>query len=279
MSGRRDNRPSRESLEASALEIRKSIVEMVGRNGQGYVQQGLGAADLFTVLYFAELRLDENDASWPGRDRLFLSTAHNSAAFYATLAERGLIDKARLTTYCNDGSELEINVSERLGQLVEATCGSLGQGLSVAAGMAHAAKRQGHGFRTYVILGDGELQEGQTWEAAMYAASRQLDNLCLIVDVNRLQVEGETDKVLAMEPISDKWRAFGWAVHEVDGHDFDALAGALEQARHTRLRPTVLLAHTTVGKGVPFLEGRMSHNMVFPAETAARAMELLEAAP
>ena len=275
MSGTRQNRPPIDALQAAALAIRRNVLEMVGRNGQGYVQQGLGAADLFTYLYFAELRLDEADPTWSERDRLFLSTAHNSAVFHATLAERDLIDSARLATYCDDGSELEINVSERLGPLVECTCGSLGQGLSVAVGLAQAAKRRGLTFRTYVILGDGELQEGQTWEAAMYAGSNGLDNLCLIVDVNRLQVEGETDRVLDMAPIDDKWRAFGWAVREVDGHDFDGLADAFDWARANAGRPSVLLARTIVGKGVPFLEGRMSHNMVLPADVAARALAVL----
>ena len=271
-----DNQPNVASLKESARAIRRSVVEMVGRTGQGYVQQGLGAADLFTFVYFAELRIDETDPDWPDRDRLLLSTAHNSAVFHATLAERGLIDKSRLSTYCADGSELEINVSERLGPLVECTCGSLGQGLSVAVGMAQTGKRRGLRFRTYVILGDGELQEGQTWEAAMYAGSNGLDNLCLIVDVNGLQVEGETDSVLDMAPIDDKWRAFGWAVRDVDGHDFSDLSDAFDLARETSGRPSVLLVRTLVGKGVPFLEGQKSHNLVFPAAVAARALAELQ---
>jgi transketolase len=276
MTDRRNDRPTNETLRKHATAIRRNVVEMVARNGQGYVQQGLGAADLFTFIYFAELRIDPADPAWAGRDRLFLSTAHNSAVFHATLAERGLIDGARLETYCDDGSELEINVSERLGPLVECTCGSLGQGLSVAVGMAQSAKRRGSTFRSYVILGDGELQEGQTWEAAMYAGHNQLDNLCLIIDVNKLQVEGDTDSVLDMSPLDDKWRAFGWEVRIVDGHDFDALAEAFDGARGANGKPTVLLAQTIVGKGVPFLEGRMSHNMVLPAGVAADALAILE---
>lgn len=274
-----ENRPLADALKRHAQAIRMSVVEMVARNGQGYVQQGLGAADLFTFLYFAELRLDEAEPAWPGRDRFLLSTAHNSAVFHATLAERGLIDGARLASYCADGSELEINVSERLGPLVECTCGSLGQGLSVAVGMAEAARRRELAFRTYVLLGDGELQEGQTWEAAMYAGANGLDSLCLIVDVNRMQVEGDTDAVMDMAPVDGKFRAFGWHVCHVDGHDFDAMAEAFDEARETRERPCVLLAQTTVGKGVPFLEGRMSHNMVLPADVAAKALQALEAVP
>ena len=263
-------------LMASAKSIRQNIVRMVSRNGQGYLQQGLGAADLFTYLYFAEVSLDIHNPAWEERDRVFLSTAHNSALFHAVLAERGFFEHSRLETYTKDGSELEINVSERLGSVVEATCGSLGQALSVAVGVAQAAKRQNRTFRSYVILGDGELQEGQVWEAAMYAASNSLDNLCLIVDLNQLQVEGHTQEVMVMDPIDKKFQAFGWAVKNVDGHDFGALSAAFNQARSNRDVPTVILAHTIVGKGIPFLENQMSHNMVLPADVAEQCLKALE---
>ena len=263
-------------LMASAKSIRQNIVRMVSRNGQGYLQQGLGAADLFTYLYFAEVSLDIHNPAWEERDRVFLSTAHNSALFHAVLAERGFFEHSRLETYTKDGSELEINVSERLGSVVEATCGSLGQALSVAVGVAQAAKRQNRTFRSYVILGDGELQEGQVWEAAMYAASNSLDNLCLIVDLNQLQVEGRTQEVMVMDPVDKKFQAFGWAVKNVDGHDFGALSAAFNQARSNRNVPTVILAHTIVGKGIPFLENQMSHNMVLPAEVAEQCLKALE---
>ena len=263
-------------LMASAKSIRQNIVRMVSRNGQGYLQQGLGAADLFTYLYFAEVSLDIHNPAWEERDRVFLSTAHNSALFHAVLAERGFFEHSRLETYTKDGSELEINVSERLGSVVEATCGSLGQALSVAVGVAQAAKRQNRTFRSYVILGDGELQEGQVWEAAMYAASNSLDNLCLIVDLNQLQVEGHTQEVMVMDPIDKKFQAFGWAVKNVDGHDFGALSAAFNQARSNRNMPTVILAQTIVGKGIPFLENQMSHNMVLPADVAEQCLKALE---
>ena len=263
-------------LMASAKSIRQNIVRMVSRNGQGYLQQGLGAADLFTYLYFAEVSLDIHNPAWEERDRVFLSTAHNSALFHAVLAERGFFEHSRLETYTKDGSELEINVSERLGSVVEATCGSLGQALSVAVGVAQAAKRQNRTFRSYVILGDGELQEGQVWEAAIYAASNSLDNLCMIVDLNQLQVEGHTQEVMVMDPIDKKFQAFGWAVKNVDGHNFGALSAAFNQARSNRNVPTVILAHTIVGKGIPFLENQMSHNMVLPADVAEQCLKALE---
>lgn len=253
--------------------LRRHVVHMVAPTGQGYVQQGLGAADLFAALYFAELRLDPADPDWIDRDRFLLSTAHNTAIFYATLAERGIIAVEDLPSYCKDGSPLEINASERLGTAVEATCGSLGQGLSVGVGMAMSAKRQGRPTRIYVMLGDGELQEGQVWEAAMAAATWNLDNLCLIIDDNRMQVEGDVDQVMRMQPILDKWRAFNWHTIDVDGHDFAAILAAFDEARAVPGRPSCINARTLVGKGAPSLEGIMAHNIKLPPEVAARALE------
>lgn len=262
-----------------ANDIRRDVLRMIAPIGQGYVQQGLGAAELFTALYFAELRLDESDATAADRDRCLLSTAHNSAAFHATLAARGLLPRERLREYCLDGSPLEINVSERLGPLVEATCGSLGQGLSVGLGMALSGKRRGRPYRVYVILGDGEMQEGQVWEAALAAGSFGADNLCVVLDLNRMQVEGDTDLVLKMEPVADKWRAFGFHVCACDGHDLPALLAAFDEARREKGRPTVVIARTIPGKGVPFLEGKPAHHMKLPRELADAALRALGAEP
>ena len=270
------NHISIEELKLHAREIRKNVVRMVARNGQGYVQQGLGAADIFTYLYFSEAQLDPSDSDWIDRDRIFLSTAHNSALFHATIAQRGIISFDSLRSYTNDGSKLEINVSERLGSIVEATCGSLGQALSVAAGISLSAKRHNKSYRSYVILGDGELQEGQTWEAAMFAASHSLNNLCLIIDLNYLQVEGHTDKVLKMEPIDKKFEAFGWNAIMVDGHNFSDLRDAFTSASNELKKPTALIAKTIVGKGSTSLEGQLSHNMVLPKNVAIRALEELD---
>ena len=265
-----------EELKFHANEIRKNVVRMVAKNGQGYVQQGLGAADLFTILYFLEANLDPENPDWEERDRVFLSTAHNSALFHATLAQRGIIDLDSLQTYTRDGSTLEINVSERLGTIVEATCGSLGQGLSVAVGVCLGAKMNKKHHRSYVILGDGELQEGQTWEAVMFASSNNLNNLCLIVDLNELQVEGHIDKVIRMQPIENKFLSFGWNALTVDGHNFDELNLAFEAARNEINKPTVIIAKTLVGKGAPSLEGQMSHNMILPNHIAKKALHELE---
>ncbi len=266
-------------LEARARVLRRHVVRMVAKVRIGYLQQGLGAADLFAALYFGELRLKEDDPDWSGRDRFILSTAHNTAVFYAALAERGLLPLAALETYTADGSPLEVNASERMGSLVEATCGSLGQGLSVAVGMALSLRRRKTGSRVYLILGDGELQEGQVWEAAMSAGGFGLDNLVMIIDRNNMQVEGHTDKVVAMDPIGPKFTAFGWHARDIDGNSMAQIVEALDEAREVKGKPSLIVAGTLTGSGVPFLEGRLSHMARLTAEDADRALAILETAP
>ncbi len=263
-------------LEARARILRRHVVRLVEKAKIGYLLQGLGAADIFAALYFGELRLHEDDPHWPARDRCILSTAHNTAVFYATLVERGLLPCELLNHYTEDGSPLEVNASERVGPLVEATCGSLGQGLSVGLGMALSARRRHTGNRIYVILGDGELQEGQVWEAALAAGSFGLDNLCLIIDRNSMQVEGHTDNVLRMDPIDAKFSAFGWQASSIDGNSMAAIIGALDDARATKGRPSLIVANTRTGKGVPFLEGQLSHLARLTSEDAVRALSALE---
>jgi transketolase len=218
-------------------------------------------------------------AELEARDRCILSTAHNTAVFYATLVERGLLPPALLESYTDDGSALEVNASERVGSLVEATCGSLGQGLSVAVGMALSVRRQKLDSRVYVILGDGELQEGQVWEAALAAAGHDLDNLCMIIDRNCMQVEGHTDKVVRMDPVGAKFAAFGWHALDIDGNDMGQLTAALDEARATRGKPTLIVANTLAGSGVPFLEGQLAHLARLTSEDAARAMAILDEVP
>lgn len=264
-------------LQSIATRLRLHVVNMVAPSGQGYVQQGLGAADIFTALYFAEATMRPEDPTWPDRDRIFLTTAHNTAIFYATLAERGFFPVEDLKTYVTDRSTLEINSSERMGPFVEATCGSLGQGLSVAIGCALAAKRQGRASRMYVILGDGEMQEGQIWEALMFAGAHGLDNLCVLVDYNFVQSEGPMDLVMSLEPLIDKLDAFGFATQDVDGNDIGALLGAFDTARATKGKPSFVKANTLMGKGVASLEGLMFHQLRFPPEVAASARAELEA--
>lgn len=262
-------------LQRIARALRRDVINLVAPTGQGYVQQGLGAADLFATLYFGEMRLDPDDPEWPDRDRFLLSTAHNTAIFYATLAARGLVPQDAVKSYCLDGSPFEINASERVGTAVEATLGSLGQGLSVGIGMAVAARRRGSPTRVYVVLGDGELQEGQVWEAALYAAGQCLSNLCLIVDDNCMQVEGDIGKVVPVAPIDQKFRSFGWAAENVDGNDIPTLQAALARARLAD-RPTCLVARTVAGKGVPALEGLLAHNLKLPPDVARDALAALQ---
>ncbi len=264
-------------LEEIATQLRLHVVDMVAPSGQGYVQQGLGAADIFTTLYFAEAAMDPANPTWPDRDRVFLTTAHNTAIFYATLAEKGFFPVEELSTYVTDGSTLEINSSERMGPFVEATCGSLGQGLSVAIGCALSAKRQGRASRFYVIVGDGEMQEGQIWEAAMFAGAKGLDNLCFIVDYNFVQSEGPMDLVMSLEPLMDKMASFGFACQEVDGNDIGALLATFDLARTTKGQPSFIKANTMMGKGVTALEGLMFHQLRFPPEVASAARAELKA--
>ena len=264
-------------LETIATRVRLQVINMIAPSGQGYVLQGLGAAEIFTALYFAEATLDPDNPTWEDRDRIFLTTAHNTAVFYATLAERGFFNRNMLTSYVKDGSPLEINASERMGPCIEATCGSLGQGLSVAVGCALAARRQGRPSRIYVIIGDGEMQEGQVWEAAMLAGCQGLDNLCLIVDYNFVQSDGPMDTVMSLEPLQTKMDGFGFAVQEIDGNDMEGILAALDNARLTKGKPSFIMANTLMGKGVSFLEGLMFHQLRLPSNVADSARAELEA--
>lgn len=257
-----------------ATEIRREVLRTVGRVGEGYLLQALGAADLLAALYFWELNLDVEGRD-PERDRCLLCTAHNSVGLYATLALAGYFPVEQLENYGVDGSDLEIISSEKVPG-VEGTFGSLGQGLSVAVGMALSARLRQRSSRIYAILGDGEMQEGQTWEAAMSAAAYRLENLCVVLDLNGMQVEGATESVLPMGDVAPKWNAFGWYVQEIDGHDIPQLLRALQQARHTTGGPSVIIARTTPGHPVRELSGRMDHYAKLSSEQAERAIAELD---
>jgi transketolase len=270
--------PGAAAVAAHAASIRRHILRVVAGVGEGYLLQGLGAADILAALYFSELRLDPARPGDPDQDRCLLCTAHNSVAMYSTLAERGFFPVADLDQYGQDGSTLEIISSERVPG-VEGTFGSLGQGLSVAVGMALSNRRHRQDWRVYAVLGDGEMQEGQTWEAAMAASAYRLDNLCLIIDLNGMQVEGPTSGVLPMGPIAAKWQAFGWSVREVDGHDIEALLGAFDAAREHAGQPSAIIATTCPGHPISFLRGQLQHYAkLSAAQTAAALAELDETA-
>lgn len=244
-------------LAVRARNIRRHALRMGQVQGQGYVGQALGAADLLAVAYFHALRLDPGNPEWEQRDRFYLSIGHYAIALYAALIEAGVIPEYELETYGSDDSRLPMSGMAAYTPGMEITGGSLGHGLGIAVGACLGLKRKGSDSWVYNLLSDGELNEGSTWEAAMSASHWRLDNLIAIIDVNNQQADGHSSEVLAFEPIVDRWQAFGWFVQRVDGNDLDALVGAFDQARaHAGAQPRVIICDTRMGKGVPFLENR-----------------------
>lgn len=240
-------------LRRRSLNIRRHIVTQARGKGQGYVAQGLGIADLLAVLYFRELRLDPNDADWPDRDRFVLSTGHYSIGLYAGLAEFGYIPAADLHSYGMAGSRLPMSTFDDVPG-IEMVGGSLGHGLGQGVGMALAAKLDGRDIRVVVELSDGELQEGSTWEAAMSAATFKLDQLVAVIDCNGIQADGPV--TTQIEPVADKWRAFGFDTVEIDGNDVAALCDAFDALRAANDRPKAIVMRTVPGKGIATLEAR-----------------------
>ena len=243
-------------LRESAYRIRRNALDMGEVQGQGYIGQALGVADILAVLYIDQLRYRADDPHWPGRDRLLLSIGHYAIALYAALAEAGVIPVEELQGYGSDGSRLPMSGMASYTPGMEISGGSLGHGLGIATGMALGLRHQGNDARVYDLLSDGELDEGSTWEAALACAHHELDNVTAIVDVNALQADGPTAGVLRVEPIDDKWRAFGWNAVRVDGNDVPALVAAFDELREHRGSPSVLICDTRIGSGVPLLEGR-----------------------
>lgn len=244
-------------LAVRARNIRRHALRMGQVQGQGYVGQALGAADLLAVAYFHALRLDPGNPEWEQRDRFYLSIGHYAIALYAALIEAGVIPEDELETYGSDDSRLPMSGMAAYTPGMEITGGSLGHGLGIAVGACLGLKRKGSDSWVYNLLSDGELNEGSTWEAAMSASHWRLDNLIAIIDLNNQQADGHSSEVLAFEPIVDRWQAFGWFVQRVDGNDLDALVGAFDQARaHAGAQPRVIICDTRMGKGVPFLENR-----------------------
>lgn len=242
-------------LEKHARNIRCNVLTMINNAQSGHTGGSLSATDILTTLYFSVLNIDPQRPDWEQRDRFVLSKGHASAALYATLAERGYFDQEILTTFDQVDSILQGHPDMKDTPGVDISTGSLGQGLSVAVGMSLAAKIRGESYRVYALLGDGELQEGQVWEAAMSAAHYKLDNLTAIIDRNGLQLLGPTENNMALEPLNTKWEAFGWEVMDVDGHNFNSLLDAFSKALLVKGKPVVIIAHTVKGKGVSFMEG------------------------
>ena len=241
-------------LEEKARTIRRHIIRMLAEAGSGHPGGSLSAADIITALYFRVLRLDPQNPGWPDRDRFVLSKGHAAPALYAALAERGFFPVEDLWGLRKINSHLQGHPDMRKTPGVEASTGSLGQGLAMANGMALAGKLDKRDYRVYALIGDGEMEEGEIWEAAMAAAHYRLDNLTVFLDYNGLQIDGPTSQVMSSEPVEDKWRAFRWNVLNIDGHDFEQILAAIELAKGHRGQPTIIIARTIKGKGVSFME-------------------------
>lgn len=248
-----------------AWRIRRHGIEMTHLSGGSHIGSILSVADIVAVLYAGVATVRPEEPEWAGRDRVILSKGHAGASIYAALAERGFFDVTELRTHYADGSRLSGHVSHKGVPGVDLSTGSLGHGLSVGSGMAYAAKKDGKTHRVFVILGDGECDEGSVWEAAMVAHHYGLGNLVAIIDHNRMQSLDFCENTIALEPFADKWRAFGWNTIEIDGHDHEALRQALERCRGT-VKPTVIIAETIKGKGISFMEQNILWHYRFPHE-------------
>ena len=258
-------------------EARRLIVRMIGAVGVGHVGGSLSIVDALVYLYHEEMRVRPEEPRWPDRDRFVLSKGHAGPALYTVLAMRGYFDKALLLTLNQPGTNLPSHCDMKPTTGVDMTAGSLGQGLSAAIGMALAARMDHKDYRVYCIVGDGEQQEGQIWEAAMYAGSQELDNLVVLVDDNGMQIDGYTDALNAVRPLEKRWEAFGWAALRVDGHNFAELEAALKHARTIKKRPTAIIMSTVKGKGISVAEGKLgSHNMPLSPEDVAKSLQELQ---
>lgn len=262
-----------QALESKACKIRQDIVSMLGESKSGHPGGSLSSADIVTTLYFHEMNIKPENFADSNRDRFILSKGHAAPVLYAALAEKGFFPVEELKTLRKTGSRLQGHPSMKHLPGIEMSTGSLGQGLSAANGMALAAKLDGRDYRVYVLMGDGEIQEGQVWEAAMAAAHYKLDNVVAFLDHNGLQIDGPTRDVMSPEPVADKWRAFGWYVIEIDGHNISQIIDALNEARKIKGQPTMIVASTVKGRGVSFMENQVGwHGNAPNAEQTAQAL-------
>ena len=255
-----------EELRAKARLARRRIIEMITAAKSGHPGGSLSAVEILVTLYYDVMRHDPANPKWPDRDRFILSKGHGCPVLYAVMADTGYTPVEELNNLRRLGSIYQGHPDVRFIPALEASTGSLGQGLSIGIGMALAARLNNSPSRTYVVLGDGEIQEGQIWEAAMFAPFHKIDNLVCIVDYNRIQLDGFVKDIMEVEPLAEKWRAFGWHVIEVDGHDISALQRAFAEAAATKGKPTAFIAHTVKGKGVSFMENNPKYHGVAPTE-------------
>ena len=255
-----------EELEKKAKTIRKGIIEAVYEAKSGHPGGSLSIADILTVLYFNELKIDENNPDWEERDRVILSKGHCSPALYSALANRGFFKVEDLKTFRKIDSYLQGHPDKNKVPGVDMTTGSLGQGLSIANGIALMGKLQNKNYRVYAILGDGEIEEGQIWEAAMTSNKYKLDNLCVIVDNNNLQIDGSIEEVMSSYPIDEKFKSFGFQIINIDGHNIQEIMDAFEVAKNVKNKPTCIIAKTIKGKGISFMENRVEWHGKAPTE-------------
>jgi transketolase len=256
--------PDIEALQKKARIMRIEILKMLTESGSGHTGGSLSAADIVTALYFYKMRHNPDDPKWRERDRFILSKGHAAPVLYAALALSGYFDPSLLKTLRKLGSPLQGHPCSTKLPGIEISTGSLGQGLSIANGMALGLKMDKLTSRVYCLLGDGETQEGQVWEAAMTASHFNLDNLCAIIDNNGLQIDGQCCDVMCIEPIVNKWEAFGWHVIDINGHDMKAVVGALDKAESVKMKPTMIVARTVKGKGVSFFENKVEYHGITP---------------
>ena len=272
------NQQEKKALSITACKVRMGVIEGTYHAKSGHPGGSLSFADIFTYLYFKEMNIDPKDPQNPDRDRFVLSKGHTAPGLYAALANRGYFPVEDLKTLRHIGSYLQDHPNMNTTPGVDMSTGSLGQGVSVAAGMALGAKYENKNLRVYTATGDGEIQEGQIWEALMFAAHYKLDNLCVIVDNNNLQIDGEVSKVMSPYPIDEKLKAFGFEVICIDGHSFDEIEAAFEKAKTVKGRPTAIIAKTVKGKGVSFMENQASWHGTAPnGEQYETAMSELKA--
>ncbi len=269
----------RKELQITAEKVRRCILEGVFHAKSGHPGGSLSSAEIFTYLYFQEMRIDPQNPRSSDRDRFVLSKGHCAPGWYGALAQRGYFDVSELQKLRHIGAMLQGHPDMKGTPGVDMSTGSLGQGISAAVGMALAAKMDGKDYKVYCLLGDGEIQEGQVWEAIMFAAHHKLDNLCLILDHNGLQIDGDVEKVAGLEPIDEKLRSFGCEVAVADGHDFESLESAFNAARECSCKPFAIIARTTKGKGVSFMENQAGwHGKAPNAEQYQKAMDELNSA-
>ncbi|MGA2775606.1 MAG: transketolase [Candidatus Omnitrophota bacterium] len=264
-----------QQLQAKAKEIRRLIIRMIAKAGSGHPGGSLSSADLITALFYSVLKHDPKNPQDPDRDRFHMSKGHCAPLWYAILADRGYFEKEKLMTLRQLGSMLQGHPDPRTPG-VEVASGSLGQGLSVALGMSLASRIDKKDWRVYVLLGDGEIQEGNIWEAAMAAAHFKADNLCAILDYNGFQIDGEVCHVMGLEPLVAKWTAFGWYTIEINGHNMEEILNAYDEANRIKGKPVIIIAHTVKGKGVSFMENVCDfHGRAPSVEEAERALKEL----